>query len=230
MTDHPELPECLEVETGERPDSAVIWLHGLGADGHDFEPIVPQLGFPPQLATRFIFPHAPMRPVTINGGMVMRAWYDILGMDLVRREDEAGIADSASLVRALMERENARGIGDERIVLAGFSQGGAIALHTGLRHPRRVAGILALSTYLPLASRLGSEAGAANRDTPIMLAHGTYDPMIPVALAEATRALLADHGYTVSWHTYPIQHAVCMEEIADIGRWLVQRLGRDAVS
>ena len=196
----------------------MLWLHGLGADGHDFEPIVPELGL--RFPVRFVFPHAPVRPVTINGGMAMRAWYDILGFDRGAREDAAGIRASAAAVVALVDREIERGMAPERIVLAGFSQGGAIALHTALREPRPLAGVLALSTYLPLAATLASERSAANARVPIFMAHGTGDTVLPLSLAETSRAALQALGYAVEWHTYPMAHSVSIEEISAIGAWL----------
>lgn len=213
------LPETIEAETGARTDAAVIWLHGLGADGHDFEPVVSALGLPARLAVRFVFPHAPVRPVTINMGQRMRAWYDIVALD-GRREDEAGIRGSQQLIEGLMERERARGIETRRIVLAGFSQGGAIALHTGLRHPARLAGIMALSTYLPLAGSVDAERHAANAGVPILMVHGSHDEMIGIARARSSCAALESLGYAVEWLEYPMGHAVCPEEIAAIGDWL----------
>ncbi|MDH4324156.1 MAG: alpha/beta hydrolase [Betaproteobacteria bacterium] len=215
-----QLPESVVVETAPSPDAAVLWLHGLGADGHDFEPVVPQLRLPPGLRVRFVFPHAPVRPVTINMGMSMRAWYDIVQLG-GGREDEAGIRASQALLEALVARERRRGIDAARIVLAGFSQGGAIALHTGLRHAERLAGILALSTYLPLAATLPAEAGAANRGVPLFMAHGSLDDLIPIERARQSRRALESAGCTVQWHEYPMPHAVCAEEIADIAAWLV---------
>jgi phospholipase/carboxylesterase len=214
-----ERLEAIEVETGRDPRAAVIWLHGLGADGHDFEPIVPELGLPATLPVRFVFPHAPMQPVTLNGGMVMRAWYDILDLD-GGGEDEAGIRASQARVEALIAREKTRGIPVDRLVLAGFSQGGAIAIQAGVRHPERLAGLLALSTYLPLAHALAAEATAANRRTPVFMAHGRWDPLIPLLRAARSRDLLVAAGYDVEWHEYPMEHAVCMEEVRDIGAWL----------
>jgi phospholipase/carboxylesterase len=219
-----EALETLEIETAPDPTAAVIWLHGLGADGHDFEPVVGELDLP-RAPIRFVFPHAPMQPVTINGGMVMRAWYDILNVDLARREDAAGVRASQKLVERLIARERVRGIAAGRIVLAGFSQGGAIALQTGLRHGERLAGIMALSTYLPIADSLAAEAHPANRDVPIFFAHGRQDPVIPLARAEASRATLESLGWRVEWHVYSMPHAVCAQEIADIGEWLRQVLG-----
>lgn len=221
-----ELLQTVEVETGPVPRAAVLWLHGLGADGHDFEPIVPELNLPATLPVRFVFPHAPLRPVTINRGMVMRAWYDVREDAGERREDEAGVRASQKLVEALIAREQSRGVAANRLVLAGFSQGGAMALHTGLRHPERLTGVLALSCFLPLADQLASEASLANRDVPIILAHGTHDAVIPIARARHARTVLEGRGYRVEWREYPMPHAVCPEEIADIGRWLREVLGR----
>jgi phospholipase/carboxylesterase len=212
--------ETLEIETGPRPTAAVIWLHGLGADGHDFEPIVPELGLAATPAVRFVFPHAPMRAVTINGGAVMRAWYDIVSLEGVRREDDAGVRASQASVEALIARETSRGIPAARLVLAGFSQGGAIALQTGLRHAERLAGIMALSTYLPLASTLAAEGSAANRDVPIFMAHGRHDSLIPIERATISRETLRKAGYNVEWQDYPMEHAVCHEEIDGIAAWL----------
>jgi len=217
------LLEALEISTGERPELAVIWLHGLGADGYDFEPLVPELkvGF----AARFVFPHAPVRGVTVNGGVPMRAWYDILGWGLHVREDAAGIEASAAAVRQLIDREVRRGIPADRVVLAGFSQGGAVALHTGLRERRTLGGVLALSTYLPLADRLAAERSDANAGIPIFLAHGTGDTVLPLSMAEKSRRALEALGYPVEWRTYPMAHAVCMDEVGDIGTWLAARRG-----
>ena len=212
--------EVLELETGPRPTAAVVWLHGLGADGYDFEPIVPELELPATPAVRFVFPHAPMRPITANGGVVMRGWYDVLSFEGVRREDEAGVRASQASVEELIARETARGIAPARLVLAGFSQGGAIALHTGLRHAERLAGIMALSTYLPLAPTLGAEASAANRDVPIFMAHGRDDSLIPVERAVTSREALRTAGYKIEWHDYATEHAVSSEEIEDIAGWL----------
>jgi phospholipase/carboxylesterase len=212
--------ETLELETGPRPTAAVIWLHGLGADGYDFEPIVPELGLAATPAVRFVFPHAPMRPVTINGGAVMRAWYDVFSLEGVRREDDAGVRASQASVEALIAREMSRGVPAARLVLAGFSQGGAVALQTGLRHAERLAGIMALSTYLPLASTLAAEASAANRDVPIFMAHGRHDSLIPIERAMISREALRKAGYDVEWHDYAMEHAVCREEIDDIAAWL----------
>jgi phospholipase/carboxylesterase len=217
--------EFVERTTGVEPTYSVIWLHGLGADGYDFEPLVPELNLPADKAVKFIFPHAPRQPVTINGGMVMRAWYDITGAEMIRQEDDEGIRRSAASIRDLIQKENARGITTGNIILAGFSQGGAIALHTGLRYPESLAGILALSTYLPLSALLDREAHVANQSTPIFMAHGLYDPVIPLILAESSRTRLQRAGYNVEWHSYPMPHAVSPEEIRDISHWFRQRLG-----
>ena len=214
--------DSIEITTGGAPELAVLWLHGLGADGHDFEPIVPELGL--EFPVRFVFPHAPVRPVTINGGLPMRAWYDILGFERGAQEDAAGIRASAAAVTALIDREVERGMAPQRIVLAGFSQGGAIALQTGLRHRERLAGIMALSTYLPLAATLAAEASDANRAVPIFMAHGRLDGVIPIERAIRSRDALRAAGYDVEWHEYRMDHAVCAEEIGDIAAWLRRRL------
>ena len=218
-----QVLEAIEVETGPAPRAAVIWLHGLGADGHDFEPVVPELGLPASLPVRFVFPNAPLRPVTINMGMRMRAWYDILQLG-GGPEDEAGIRDSQGLLEELISRETRKGIPHGRIVLAGFSQGGAIALQAALRHPERLAGILALSTYLPLQQELEKERQAANRDLPIFMAHGEYDDMIPMDRAVRSRDALRSLGYAVEWREYPMPHSVCPGEIADIAAFLLRIL------
>jgi phospholipase/carboxylesterase len=212
----------VEVEIG-RPESSVIWLHGLGADGHDFEPIVPELNLPREPGIRFVFPHAPMRPVTINGGMRMRAWYDIRTFDREGPQDESGIRESATLLERLIEREHQRGTEYERIVLAGFSQGGAIVLHTALRFPQRLAGLMALSTWLPLAQAFREEVAENEnvaRDLPIFMAHGSYDPVLPIMLGKFSRDALEQAGFRVEWHEYPMAHAVCAEEITAVRRWL----------
>ena len=214
----------IEIETAPQPTASVIWLHGLGADGRDFVPIIPDLGLPSDLAVRFVFPHAPHRPVTINRGYVMRAWYDIAETEFGRREDEAGIRESEQTVRALIQCETERGVASERIVLAGFSQGGAVVLHTGLRLPQRLAGIMALSTYLPLADTLKAEAHPANADVPIFMAHGTDDPIIPLALGESSADLLTRRGANLEWRTYEMEHSVCLDEIQDIAGWLTRVL------
>lgn len=215
--------ETIEMSTGDAPDGAVIWLHGLGADGHDFEPIVPELRLPSRLSLRFVFPHAPVRPVTVNAGMRMRAWYDIVSLDRRAEQDESGIRESAAATVEVVARERERGIPPERIVLAGFSQGGAIVTHTALRYPDRLAGLLALSSWMPLAQTLAAEASATNRDLPILMAHGRQDPMVPIALAEHSREALLAAGYPVQWQSYDMGHAVCAEEIADISLWLQER-------
>lgn len=219
----PNLLEAVEIQTGKTPAASVIWMHGLGADGNDFVPVVNELDLPGAPAIRFVFPHAPMRAVTINNGYVMRAWYDVTPDDLAgnsRRADERGVRESQAQIEALIGREAARGIAPERVVLAGFSQGGAIALQTGLRHAERLAGIMALSTYLPLADSFPREAALANRTTPIFMAHGTFDPVVPYAMGAGSMAYLTGLGYRMEWHDYPMQHSVCIEEIQDIGLWL----------
>ena len=221
-----ESPEAVVLEPSSKPTAAVIWLHGLGADGHDFVPIVEELDLPAGLPVRFIFPHAPVRPVTINGGMRMRAWYDI-SPDM-RRQDETGIRESARTVEGFLEHEIAAGVPSDRIVLAGFSQGGAITLHTGLRYPQPLAGLLALSTYLPLPEQYAAEARPERKDTPILMCHGQYDPMLPLQLGAWSRDVLKQGGYDVTWREYPMQHAVCAEQIADIGAWLRERLQGEA--
>lgn len=200
--------------------ATVIWLHGLGADGHDFVPIVPELGLPKDHGIRFIFPHAPVRPVTINNGMPMRAWYDILSLSRMDKQDDAGISASEAIVHGVIRQELSLGIPVNRIVIAGFSQGGAIALHTALRYPQRLAGLLPLSTYLPLHDRLAAEASPANKDLPILMCHGDYDAVLPLALGESSCDILRAQGYDVDWRTYPMQHQVCAEEIELIGEWL----------
>ena len=198
----------------------MIWLHGLGADGNDFVPIVDELRLPATLPVRFVFPHAPMIPVTVNNGYVMRAWYDISFDGVDRRPDEGGIRASQVQIEELITREKSRGIGALRIVLAGFSQGGAITLQTGLRYPETLAGLMVLSSYLPLAAQVARERSPANAVTSIFMAHGTYDPVIPIALAQRSVAQLQELGYPADWHEYPMQHSVCAEEIGDISRWL----------
>jgi phospholipase/carboxylesterase len=215
--------ECIEIETGPAPRAAVIWLHGLGADGHDFEPIVPELGLPASLPVRFIFPNAPQRPVTINMGMRMRAWYDILQMG-GGPEDEAGIRESQGAIEKLISVQKQEGIPARKIVLAGFSQGGAIVLQTALRHAERLGGVMALSTYLPLAGKLAKERQAINGDLPVFMAHGQYDPMIGMDRALRSRDALLSLGYPVEWREYPMPHSVCPEEIADIAAYLLRIL------
>lgn len=211
--------ETVEVEPAAPAGSSVILMHGLGADGHDFEPVVPEVRIP---GVRWVFPHAPVRRVTINGGQPMRAWYDIEGLDRRAREDEGGLTASAAGVRALVEREKERGVPADRIVLAGFSQGGAVALHTALRHPERLGGVIVLSSYLPLPAKLADEAHPANAAVPIFVAHGRHDMVVPPALGEGSRDALLARGYDVEWHTYPMPHGVCAEEIADVRTWLLR--------
>ena len=215
-----ELLENIEIETAPNPQVAVIWMHGLGADGNDFVPLVDELDLAGLPAIRFIFPHAKTMPVTINNGYVMRAWYDIVGTDIARREDEAGLRASQVDVEALIAREKARGIPAERIILAGFSQGCAMTLQTGLRHDEKLAGLLCLSGYVPLADKISNERSEASLKTPVFLVHGTHDGVIPVVRAHQSRDLLKALGYQVEWHEYPMQHSLCLEEINDIGAWL----------
>jgi phospholipase/carboxylesterase len=216
-----QSPAFLERTVGEQPRMVVIWLHGLGADGHDLEPLVDELQL--AKAVRFVFPHAPLRPVTINAGLRMRAWYDVLGVEASAPEDEAGIRASAAAVVGLIDRELARGHASRDIVLAGFSQGGALALHAGLRERRPLGGVLVLSGYLPLAGSLSRERSEANRNVPLFMGHGTLDPVVPVSLGQASKARLEAQGYAVEWHTYATGHSVCAEEITDVGRWLDAR-------
>jgi phospholipase/carboxylesterase len=211
--------ETVERETAPEPAASVIWLHGLGADGYDFDPIVPQLRLPGGPELRYVFPHAPIRPVTINGGVEMRAWYDIVAIQRSAREDEAGIRESGAGIEALIRREAERGIPAHRVVLAGFSQGGAIALYAGLRHPEPLAGIIALSTYVPL-QQASAEFHPANRSTPVFMAHGSLDPVVPAVLGEEGNEFLTGLGYDVSFKTYVMPHSVCPEEIEDIRRWM----------
>ncbi|MHB8353754.1 MAG: alpha/beta hydrolase [Burkholderiales bacterium] len=219
------LLPALELVTNHNPTASVIWLHGLGADGHDFVPVVKELQLPDTLPLRFIFPHAPQRPVTVNNGMVMRAWYDVAYDGLERRPDDAGVVKSANAVNDLIAREIARGIPARRILLAGFSQGGAVALTAGTRYPQRLGGILALSTYLPMPEQLKDTGSEANRSMPIFMAHGQQDNVIPLRMAEASRAQLEAEGYSVAWHAYPMAHSLCMEEVSALSRWLQQQLG-----
>ena len=214
------LPDCVEVTTGESPIGSVIWLHGLGADGHDFEPIVPELHLPAELPLRFVFPHAPVRPVTINGGMAMRAWYDIVSLDAEGRADAAGVHESTALLEGLIAREQERGISADKIVIAGFSMGGAIAINTALHTKEKLAGLMALSTYLPLPSEV--EGSEGSRDLPVFMAHGSFDPMLPMQWGQVSAERLREAGFTVEWREYPMAHAVCPEEIRDIAEWLVK--------
>jgi phospholipase/carboxylesterase len=215
-----QMEKSLIIEPDENVSASVIWLHGLGADAHDFEPIVPELGEQLRSSVRFVFPFAPHRPVTINGGMVMRAWYDISDTDLARRADEDGVRASGAILNELIDGELRNGLSSSRIVVAGFSQGGAIALHSGLRFPQPLAGILALSSYLPLHDAAGKEASEANRAVPIFMAHGSQDPVIPLSTSESSRKFLTSLGYVVETHTYPMPHSVCAEEVRDIRDWL----------
>ncbi len=212
--------ETIERETAPEPEASVIWLHGLGADGYDFDPIVPQLRLPGGPEVRYVFPHAPVRPVTINAGMAMRAWYDIVDLRPGAPQDAAGVRESAEAVDGLIRREVERGIPESRIILAGFSQGGAIALYAGLRYPETLAGIIGLSTYLPLQDAFDTEASEANRHTPLFMAHGSLDPVVPPVAGETTSRFLVQRGYDVTFRTYAMPHAVCPEEIEDIRRWL----------
>jgi phospholipase/carboxylesterase len=214
------LQDAVEIETGRQPTGAVIWLHGLGADGHDFAPIVPQLVSPNERALRFVFPHAPVRPVTLNGGMPMRAWYDILSLDRRAPQDEAGIRASGAIVDELIRRENQRGIPTDRIVLGGFSQGGAISLFAGPRYPEKLAGIMGLSCYMLLEDLLPAERTRVNFQTPVFLAHGTQDPVVDIRRGTEAKQLLEAGGYPVEWHTYPMPHSVCPQEADDIAAWL----------
>ena len=214
------MQDAVEIETGRQPTGAVIWLHGLGADGHDFAPIVPQLVSPNERALRFVFPHAPVRPVTLNGGMPMRAWYDILSLDRRAPQDEAGIRASGAIVDELIRRENQRGISTERIVLGGFSQGGAISLFAGPRYPEKLAGIMGLSCYMLLEDLLPAERTRVNFQTPVFLAHGTQDPVVDIRRGTEAKQLLEAGGYPVEWHTYPMPHSVCPQEADDIAAWL----------
>ena len=214
-----ESLQTIEIETRPKPSHSIIWLHGLGADGNDFVPIVQELALPP-LGIRFVFPHAPMRPVTINGGFVMRAWYDIAQQDVRMKEDEQGVRQSQKMIEELIAKENSRGVPPNRIVIAGFSQGGVIALQTALRHPKRLAGVMSLSAYLPLVGTVDKERNPANNDMPVFLGHGTTDNIVPLALGTTSRDRLIKLGYDVDWHQYPMAHSVCPEELEDISAWL----------
>jgi phospholipase/carboxylesterase len=214
-----QIPDTVEVLSGENPDGSVIWLHGLGADGHDFEPIVPELQLPAGVGLRFVFPHAPVRPVTINGGMEMRAWYDILSFDSEGRADANGVLESSASLEGLIAREVERGIEPRRIVVAGFSQGGAIAIHTALQTKHEIAGLMALSTYIAIPD--AAENATSRRDLPIFMAHGSFDPVLRMEWGRASADKLIETGYSVDWHEYPMAHAVCAEEIAEIRRWLL---------
>jgi phospholipase/carboxylesterase len=215
-----DLLQNIEIETAPNPTAAIIWLHGLGADGNDFVPLVRELDLKGLPGIRFVFPHAKTIPVTINGGYVMRAWYDITGAELTRREDETGLRDSQRDVEALIAREKARGIPASKIILAGFSQGCAMTLQTGLRHPEKLAGMLCLSGYLPLHEKVPHERTEESIDTPIFMAHGRQDHVVPYLRGEQSRDILKDLGYTIDWHAYPMQHSLCFEEVQDISAWL----------
>lgn len=219
-----QLPDTVEIMSGDAPVGSVIWLHGLGADGHDFEPIVPELRLPADLPLRFVFPHAPVRPVTINGGMAMRAWYDIVSLDAEGRADAGGVRESTCLLEALISREQERGMDAGRIVVAGFSQGGAIAINAVLHAEDRLAGLMALSTYIALPGEIDGSAGS--RELPVFAAHGSFDPMIPIQWGRASADKLVDSGFNVEWHDYPMAHAVCPQEIEDIRDWLVRVFDR----
>ena len=214
-----DLLEHIQIETNDNPEIAIIWMHGLGADGNDFVPMVRELNLDGLPGIRFIFPHARTMPVTVNNGYVMRAWYDITGADLTRREDEAGLRASQKDIEAFIDREKARGIPASRIILAGFSQGCAMAIQAGLRHPETLAGLLCLSGYVPLSANVTTERTDASKSTPIFMAHGRYDNVVPFNRAEASRDLLVSLGYQLEWHEYAMQHSVCAEEVQDIGRW-----------
>ena len=218
--------QTVEVQTGPVPQASVIWLHGLGADGHDFEPIVPELRLPPELPLRFVFPHAPVRPVTLNGGYPMRAWFDIVKIGLHQPRDLAGMEASRQTVEALLARERERGIPASRTVLAGFSQGGAVALYAGLQHAERLAGIMALSTYLPVGEGFDFQISPANAHLPVFYGHGNQDPVVPIQLGEYTRNWLTQQGCMLNWHTYAMPHSVCAEEIVHISAWLMSVLYR----
>lgn len=219
-----ESESAVVLNPAEKANCAIIWLHGLGADGYDFVPIVEEMQLPSKLAARFIFPHARQRPVTINNGFVMRAWYDIRGFGLASAEDEAGVRESDAVVRKIVDQEVAAGIDAKRIVIAGFSQGGAMALHSGLRYPQRLAGIIGLSTYLPLRETLEAERSPANQDVPILMCHGTRDQVVPEMAGKLSAGVLTTLGYRVEWHGYPMEHQVCAEEVVLIARWLRDRL------
>lgn len=217
------LPEVIERETGPNPLWSVIWLHGLGADGHDFVPLIPELVRPGWPAIRFVFPHAPMRAVTINGGMRMRAWYDILDMELANRADVQGVAESVAQIDALIAREGERGVPPERIVLAGFSQGGAITLATGIRREQPLAGLVALSTYLPLGPATMADLADAARRQPVFMAHGMHDPVVPYTAGKRSRDALRDAGFDVDWHAYPMGHQLAAEEVVHLRIWFGKR-------
>ena len=220
-----DTPETVEVGGGETPDGTVIWLHGLGADGHDFEPIVSELDLGEHADIRFVFPHAPVRPITINGGMSMRAWYDVMSLDRSGPQDETGIRESTASLLQLIEREKERGVDADRIVIAGFSQGGAIAMHTAMRFPDPLAGLMALSTWMPLESTIDDEVvnnpESQPRELPVLMVHGSFDPVLPIAAGQHARDIMQQADFTVQWHEFPMAHAVCADEITEIRNWLV---------
>ena len=222
------LPEYIEAETGAAPQHCVIWLHGLGADGRDFADLPGMLNLPAQMSIRFLFPHAPMRPITLNGGMTMRGWYDVTGLEASRKEDLEGLQASSDLVTALIHQEVARGIPADQILLGGFSQGGALSLYLGLRYPSRLAGIVGLSTYLPEASRVHAERSEANRNTRVFMGHGLHDPMVSVQFGDSSRQLLEELGYPLTWRTYPMQHSICEPEMRDLAEFFVSCLSGSA--
>jgi phospholipase/carboxylesterase len=224
----PAILSHIAFETGARPEYSIIWLHGLGADGADFVPLAEEMTLP--VAVRYLFPHAPKQPVTINGGFIMRSWYDIVATDIGSAQDAAGIRASQAEIEKLIAQERARGIPAQHIFLAGFSQGGAVALHTGLRHGECLGGILALSTYLPLADTLGTEASSSNRDTPIFMAHGRSDPIVPYVLGKSSKEQLQQQGYRLDWHEYAMPHSVCEQEVRDIEAWLTRQLAPPATA
>ena len=219
-----DSPITLQTGTAASADAAIIWLHGLGADGNDFVPVATALQLPDTLNIRFIFPHAPLRPITINRGYRMRGWYDVTSLDIANLDDESGIIESSQMLLQLSAQQQAQGIAAERIVFAGFSQGGAIALHAGLRSAQTLGGIIALSTYLPMRDRLAQEAAGANRQTPIFMAHGLYDEVVAPQFGAHSRSLLQQHGYPLQWHEYAMGHSVCTDEISDISAWLTNIL------
>ena len=222
------LPEYIEADTGTPPQHCVIWLHGLGADGRDFSDLPGMLNLPDEMAIRFLFPHAPMRPITLNGGMMMRGWYDLTGLDADNEEDLEGLQASSSLVTALIHQEVARGISADQILLGGFSQGGALSLYLGLRYPNRLAGIVGLSTYLPAAGRIRVERSEVNQNTRVFMGHGLHDPMISLQVGDSSRQLLEELGYFLTWRTYPMQHSICEPEIRDLAGFFVDCLSASA--
>lgn len=222
------LDPPIEIETGKNPNASIIWLHGLGADGHDFEAVIPELKLPTSLAARFIFPHAPMRPITINGGMAMRAWYDISQSDDGFSENNEHIRDASQHIRTLIHREQERGIATSRIIVAGFSQGGAVALYTGLSFEQPLAGIMALSTYVPMINSFETWVSVSARKVPVFQAHGVHDSMISIHRAEKSRNTMNQNGVSVEWHSYTMEHSLCAEEVHDISRWIIKILTTQA--